>query len=185
MSAISYRRPMPEEAVAFAALHVQCWRESYRDYVPPELMASFSTEKRLPMWEAVLATAERIVIGAYADGAPCGFIIAGASPEKLIEKQDGHVWALYIAKAQHRRGIGRMLMSLVAQKWLGRGGHSFTIGVLRANEPARAFYEELGSVLVMEGIYDWDGSQLADCVYFLDTAHLLELAAARKSQPPV
>jgi len=175
---ITYRRPLPDEARAFAALHVQCWREAYVNYLPAALMATFSVEKRLPMWEGVLATAERIVFGAYAGDVPVGFIIAGSTPEQLIEKQDGHVWALYIAQAAHRRGIGRMLMGLAARKWLERGGHTFTIGVLRDNAPARSFYEALGAVLVSEGIYKWDDHPLADCTYYLDTAQLLKLAPA-------
>nr|WP_281432948.1 GNAT family N-acetyltransferase [Aestuariivirga litoralis] len=136
------------------------------------------------MWEGVLATAERIVIGAYMDDVPAGFIIAGPTPEDLIEKQDGHVWALYIARAAHRQGIGRVLMNMAARKWLERGGHTFTVGVLRANAPARAFYEALGAVAVKESVYDWDGHPLKDCTYFLDTAQMLKVAAAVNPQPP-
>ena len=176
MSALSYRRPMPEEARTFAALHVQCWREAYVPYVPPELMAGFSVEKRLPMWEGVLATAERMVFGAYDGTMPVGFIIAGPTPEQLIDKQDGHVWALYIASAYNRRGIGATLMAMAAEKWLARGGETFTIGVLRANEPARRFYEALGALLVKESTYDWDGHQLEDCIYLLSNEKLKGLA---------
>ncbi len=165
---VTYRRPMPEEAQAFAALHVQCWREAYPPYVPADLLASFSAEKRLPMWEGVLATAERIVIGAYVADQPVGFIIAGPAPEQLITSQDGHVWALYIAAAQHRRGIGRNLMAQAAAKWRARGGTSLTVGVLRDNQPARVFYESLGAKLTRTGTYDWDGHELADCIYWID-----------------
>lgn len=167
-SPVTYRRPMPNEAAAFAALHVQCWREAYSAYVPAALLAGFSAEKRLPMWEGVLATAERIVVGAYVGENPVGFIIAGPTPENLVENQDGHVWALYIVATQHRRGIGRELMAQTASKWLGRGGTSLTIGVLSANQPARAFYESLGAKLVKTGIYDWDGHELPDCTYLID-----------------
>lgn len=173
---LTYRRPMPPEAQAFAALHVQCWREAYVNYLPPHLMESFSAEKRVPIWQGMLATADRIIIGAYENERPVGFIVAGSAPERLIENQDGHVWALYIAQAVHRRGVGRALMGLAAQKWLAWGGATFTIGVLRANAPARAFYEAIGAKLASEGIYNWDGYPLEDCVYFLDTAALVKLA---------
>ena len=162
---ITYRKPEPHEAEAFAALHVQCWRECYPGILPAALMATFSTEKRLPMWQAALANPERFVMGAYADGQPCGFLMSGPSDEKYIPDQDGHLWALYIAASQHKMGIGRQLVYIAAQHWLARGGRSMTIGVLAENRPARAFYEHLGAELVKFSSYNWGGFDLPDCLY--------------------
>jgi ribosomal protein S18 acetylase RimI-like enzyme len=162
---IHYRKPRPDEAEAFAALHVLCWREAYPTYLPPELMATFSTEKRLPMWQAALVNPERFILGAYADDVAVGFVMSGATDEKHIPEQDGHLRALYIAASQHRRGIGRHLAFAAAQHWVGEGGSTLTIGVLTANKPARAFYERLGAELVGESTYYWDGFALPDCLY--------------------
>ena len=167
MSEIAYRRPRPDEAEAFAALHVQCWRESYVAFLPPELMASFSVEKRLPMWQSALVNPDRFIMGAYADRQPVGFIMSGPTEEHFIERQDGHIWALYIAATQHRRGIGRDLMARAVADWLARGGHSMTIGVLANNTSGRAFYELFGAKLVRESIFDWDGFHLPDCIYVI------------------
>jgi ribosomal protein S18 acetylase RimI-like enzyme len=162
---ITYRKPVPDEAEAFAALHVRCWRESLAGILPPELMANFSTAKRLPMWQARLADDKLFVMGAYADGLPCGFVMSGRADEAHIPDQDGHLWSLYIAAAQHRRGIGRRLVGFAAREWQARGGTSMTVGVLAENVQARRFYESLGAVLVKEGQYVWDGHPLADCIY--------------------
>ncbi|MEO9168907.1 MAG: GNAT family N-acetyltransferase [Aestuariivirga sp.] len=162
---IHYRKPRPDEAEAFAALHVQCWLEAYPAYLPAELMATFSTEKRLPMWQAVLVNPERFVLGAYADGMPVGFVMSGPPDEKYIPDQDGHLLALYIAASQHRRGVGRHLAFAAAQHWVDRGGSTLTIGVLTANKPARAFYESLGAEFVRYGTYNWSGFDLPDCLY--------------------
>ena len=158
---ITYRKPAPEEAEAFAALHVQCWREAYAAILPAALTATFSTEKRLPMWQAALVNRERFVMGAYVSGQPCGFVMSGPSDEKHIPDQDGHLWALYIAAPQHKMGIGRQLVYVAAQHWLSRGGHSMTIGVLAENRPARAFYERLGAELVSFSTYNWGGAGIA------------------------
>ena len=165
---ITYRKPQPEEAEAFAALHVQCWREAYAEILPPELLATFSTEKRLPMWQASLVNPERFILGAYADGIPVGFIICGPSDEKHIAHQDGHLWALYIAASQHRRGTGRTLMGCAASDWLAKGGKSLTIGVLTENHSARRFYESVGAKLARQCTYNWGGFDLPDCIYLLD-----------------
>jgi ribosomal protein S18 acetylase RimI-like enzyme len=162
---ITYRKPKPDEAEAFAALHVQCWRECYPGILPPELMSTFSTQKRLPMWQAALMNPQRFVMGAYADERPVGFVMSGTSDEKYIPDQDGHLWALYIAATQHKQGIGRRLVISATQHWLAQGGRSMTIGVLSENKPARAFYEALGGELVRNGTYNWGGFELPDCLY--------------------
>ena len=173
---ISYRRPGVDEAEAFAALHVQCWRETYADIVPAELMATFSTATRLPLWQHAVADRHRFILGAYEAGRPVGFIMSGATEEKLIENQDGHIWALYIAAAQHKHGIGRHLVAQAAADWFSRGGTTMTVGVFAENKPARAFYEKIGAEIVRQGTYRWDGHDLPDCIYFWhDLAKLAKL----------
>ena len=165
---ITYRKPSPAEAETFAHLHVKCWRETYPAYLPAELMATFSAEKRLPMWQASLVNPERFVLGAYADGIPVGFVMSGPSDEKHIPDQDGHLYALYIAASQHRQGIGRNLANAAAQHWLAQGGSTMTIGVLAQNLSARAFYESIGAKLLKYNTYNWDGFDLPDCLYIWD-----------------
>ena len=162
---ISYRKPRPDEAEVFAALHVRCWREAYKDIVPAELIAQMTCDRRLPMWQTVLNKDERFVMGAYADGAPVGFIISGPTDLKNIPEQDGHLWALYIAASQHRRGIGRSLAFAATQHWYAQGGSTMTIGVLAENKPARAFYEQLGAEFLRFGTYKWGEFELSDCLY--------------------
>jgi ribosomal protein S18 acetylase RimI-like enzyme len=167
-SSLIYRRPTPVEAEAMAALHVQCWREAYGAFLPAALMASFSVEKRLPMWQAVIPHVDRFVLGVFDQDVPVGFIISGSTDEQHIENQDGHIWAIYIAEKYYRKGIGRKLIGHAAQDWMNRGGQSLTLGVLSENKTARAFYEKLGARLVKSSTYDWDGQILPDCIYVFD-----------------
>ena len=165
---ITYRRPHLDEAEIFAALHVQCWREAYRDIVPAELMAKYKIKTRLPMWESILPDQQRIVFGAYDQGYAVGFIVAGEAIEELFNDIDGHVAALYIAASHYRRGIGRTLMGLAAKAWFAEGGHALALGVLAENKPARSFYEVLGGKLIKTGTYEWDSFPLADAIYNFD-----------------
>ena len=170
---IEYRRPGLDEAEAFAALHVQFWREAYVGFVPPELMSTFSTERRLPMWQAVITHSERFVLAAYDQAKPIGFVISGATDEKHIANQDGHLWAIYIANQYHRKGIGRELIAAAASDWIAKGGKSITLGVLAENASARLFYEKLGARLVNTSTYDWDGYKLADAIYVFEDLNSL------------
>jgi ribosomal protein S18 acetylase RimI-like enzyme len=163
-----YRRPLPDEAEAMAALHVRCWREAYSEFLPTELIASFSVEKRLPMWQAVIPNAERFVLAAFDECKPAGFVISGPTEEQHTENQDGHLWAIYIAADYNRKGIGRELIGHAAADWYSKGGRTMTIGVLAENKNARVFYEKLGARFVKSGSYDWDGHQLADAIYVFE-----------------
>jgi ribosomal protein S18 acetylase RimI-like enzyme len=165
---IEYRRPRLDEAEAFAELHVQCWREAYVEFIPPELVSTFSSERRLPMWQAVIPQPERFVLAAYDEAKPVGFVISGSTDEKHIENQDGHLWAIYIASQYHRKGIGRALIAVAAADWRAKGGRSMTLGVLAENASARLFYEKLGARFVKSSTYDWDGFKLADAIYVFE-----------------
>ena len=175
LDAVKFRRPERKEAEAFAALHVQCWREAYPAILPAKLMATFSTEMRLPMWQAALINPERFILGAYVDGEPVGFVMSGAPSEKYIDDQDGHLWALYIAASQHRKGIGRALTFAAMQHWIEQGGKTMTVGVLAENKSARAFYESMGAKLLKYGTYNWSGFDLPDCLYIFDLAKIAKV----------
>ena len=170
---IEYRRPRLDEAETFSALHVQCWREAYKDIVPAELMAKYRIKTRLPMWESILPDQQRIVFGAYDQGIAVGFIVAGQASEELFDDIDGHVAALYITASHYRRGIGRTLVGLAAKAWIAQGGQSLAFGVLAENKTARAFYERLGARLIKTGSYDWDGHMIPDAIYVFEDLTLL------------
>ena len=165
---IEYRRPRLNEAEALAALHVQCWREAYVDYLPPELMATFTAEKRLPMWRSAIPNFQKFVLGAFDRDIPVGFVISGFTNEKYIEDQDGNLETIYIAASHYRKGIGRELICRAAQDWLKNGGKSMTVGVLAENIRARSFYESLGAKLVRLTTYNWDGHELPDAIYVFE-----------------
>ena len=167
LDGVKFRRPRLDEARAFAALHVQCWREAYEGIVPAELMASLTDETRLPLWQAAIPDPQRFVCGAFVDDVPVGLIMAGPAEEKYIEEQGGHLFALYIAASQHRRGIGRALLAMATMDLLARGETTMTLGVLAENQPARAFYEALGAKLVKTVPYRWGNAELPQCIYVL------------------
>jgi ribosomal protein S18 acetylase RimI-like enzyme len=165
---ITYRRPSTEEAVAFAALHVQCWHEAYGKILPAELLATFSAEKRLPLWQKVIPDRERFVLGAFDQDRPVGFVISGPGKEQYIEDQDGNLDTIYIAASHYRMGIGRELLRHAAADWLERGGRTMTVGVLAENIRARSFYESQGARLAKLTTYVWDGHVLPDAIYVFE-----------------
>ena len=172
---ITVRRPQPDEAAAMAALHVACWRESYEAFLPRALFESLAAEKRHAIWARQIADPERILWTAYEETEPLAFINAGAAAEKDRGDADGEIAALYVRKAFHRTGLGRMLMARAADDWVARGGHALRVGVISANTSARAFYEGLGGQFLRNDHYDWDGNDLEIAIYRFDPARDLAL----------
>ena len=170
---IRLARPLPHEAGDLAALHVACWREAYAGIVPQEILAPATASTRLAMWTAALANPDQIATAAYDGAEPVGFILAGPPLEPPFEGVDGQIPAFYIRASHYRRGIGRRLLADAAARWLARGGHSLTLGVLAGNVRARAFYEALGARLVRTGTYDWDGVPLPDAIYVFEPLEAL------------
>jgi ribosomal protein S18 acetylase RimI-like enzyme len=172
---INYRRPTPDEATAMARLHVQCWREAYTAIVPEGVSSRFDVAPMILRWQEHLSKNDRFIHAVYDGVEPVAFINQGSAVEKIHDKMDGHIAALYVAQSHYRRGLGRKLMALSAADWLGKGGHSITLGVLAANSRARAFYESMGGRLIKTSIYDWHGHKLEDAIYIFD--NLPQLAA--------
>jgi ribosomal protein S18 acetylase RimI-like enzyme len=164
VNALCFRRPSLEEAAPLAALHVQCWRESLTDLLPPEVIAGFDLAKMTDAWAMHLANPSRLIFAAYLADGPVGFVHGGETPAPG-HGMDGHVFALYVAAAHHRKGLGRALLGLIAQAWLEQGGTGLSLGVLAGNVRAQAFYDAMGGTVVKTGTYVWHGHPLPDAIY--------------------
>ncbi len=166
--------PNDDMAEDIAHIHVQSWRETYADIIPAEILANIDMADRVCRWRSYLGTQGYPTYIARVDGEPAGFIRVGSLKEPLVAGADGHIYALYVLRRFHRRGIGRKLMSLAAADWLGRGGGAFSVGVLTANAEARAFYEALGARFIRPDRDDWDGHSLPESIYLFD--NMMELS---------
>ena len=162
---ITYRKPSPAEADTFAALHVKCWKESYRGFVPDHLLDSAKPEDRFAMWRDITVNPRRIVIAGYDGVQPIGFTVAGEPHERNLDDEDGQLASLYILKSHQRLGIGRELVSRAASHWLTIGGQSMSFSVLAGNITAIKFYEALGAVLIKDDVFDWSGTSLPTKIY--------------------
>ena len=77
----------------------------------------------------------------------------------------GAIYFLYLLPAYHCRGIGRQLLISVVERLVEHDMHSLLIRVLKANTPARRFYEALGGQLVLEEPIEDRGAVLDGVAY--------------------
>lgn len=152
-----------DDVGAIAFVHLASWRETYAELLPAKFIEGNTLERRHAVWHGVLERRERIVLVACDDhDTPFGFICGGGMPAAIhgrtpIPSHDAYVDALYVLAAKHRRGIGRTLLTMLANRLHARGFASLALHVLVGNAAA-GFYERLGArILSREEPWDDGG----------------------------
>jgi ribosomal protein S18 acetylase RimI-like enzyme len=155
MDEIAIRRARPDDAAAIGAVHVAAWWEAYAGLVPERMLSAFSVAERTRRWRRILSApgpplASAVFVAVGPDGAVAGFGSCGRQPVAALVADGfaGEFSALYLLAAQQRQGVGRRLMTTMAQDLLAREVRGAALWVLRDNAPARRFYEALGAKVV-------------------------------------
>jgi L-amino acid N-acyltransferase YncA len=149
--AIEIRAAARSDAPAIGRVHVDSWRETYRDVLPDQLVDSLSAIVRAAMWQGALEREPPVslVVAEVAHGDLVGF--AGGGPRRGDSPpHDAEVYAIYLLGAARHRGCGRRLMAALASALRARGFKSLCLWVLRENAHACHFYERLGGEVVGE-----------------------------------
>jgi GNAT superfamily N-acetyltransferase len=130
------------DAEEIAAVHVQCWHETYTGLVSDEeLLAMTNYESRLASWNSIVRDETQITLLALDAEKVIGFVNGGKAQDKL-DGYDGELYRIYLLKSYHGKGLGRQLMQVFAQELECRGFKAFYLWVLDTN-PTRSFYEHL------------------------------------------
>ncbi|MEW6404433.1 MAG: GNAT family N-acetyltransferase [Chloroflexota bacterium] len=163
---LNVRRASLADAEAIARIHVGSWQEAYRGVIPDSVLDRLSVDARLTQWRTSLADPNdeyhRVFVGEV-DGDILGFVSYGAERESDPVYR-GELFAIYIMRSGHRRGLGRRLVAAVAQSLLDIGLSSMLVWVLGKN-PARGFYERLGGVYLREKPIEIGGTSLREVAY--------------------
>jgi ribosomal protein S18 acetylase RimI-like enzyme len=153
-----------------ARVHVQGWRESYRDFLKPEALAGLSTEERARMWRGALAIPDpraKLLVAEAEAGEIVGFARGGPVSAKApgLLGTETEIFAIYLLDRVKRRGIGRRLMTGIFDHLAGQGFGSAGLWVLRDNLPARRFYEALGGRPGPEQSFELCGQNVTEIAY--------------------
>lgn len=79
------REAMISDAEDIAKVHVDCWRTTYKDIMPAEVLERLSYEQRTELWNANLSTEDGhlVYVAENEKGEMIGFVSGG--PEKSGE----------------------------------------------------------------------------------------------------
>lgn len=157
------RKAVASDIPAIAAIHVEAWRANYRGMIPDDAIDTRTVELRKATWHHTLSQPHRSTLVSCDD---TGMVTGFASAFRLPVPQNGFdsfLQMLFVAESLKGQGIGRVLLSAIAEEMRSAGAHSMALRTLRLN-PARAFYERMGAELISEGI-DVDRGEFDDVVY--------------------
>jgi ribosomal protein S18 acetylase RimI-like enzyme len=166
-----------DDAEALAHVLITAQDATFRGVVPDQCLEFTEAEsttnwRKLFSEEGVPSGDEFLVVAQTAAGEVVGYVWGGVKDDG-----SGIVRVLMILPAYHKHGIGRRLVSHVAERLAEKGIHQMSVEVLREN-PNRLFYERIGATFVSESPYDWDGVPMSSCLYqWADTRSLLNSSA--------
>jgi ribosomal protein S18 acetylase RimI-like enzyme len=150
------REAQLDDAMAMATVSVDSYRATHRDHISAESLMRFTYAESERNWARTLRKlsqsaegAEHIYVAESDEGMLFGVAMGG--PERSNHPRYlGEIYFLYLLPAYHRRGVGRQLIIRVVERLVEQGRQSLLIRVLKANAPARRFYEALGGHVVLE-----------------------------------
>ncbi len=184
------RPATPSDVLAIAETDVACWREAYRDILPPPMLARLSVRRRAAQWSQVVARSEKqgvdeLVIATDRAGAVLGLGSCGRQRSRTFHEAgfQGEIYALYVSGAAQRRGIGTALMQAMAHALERRDLKGLGLWVLAENRPAQRFYETLGAERLGGRKELWQGLLVLPEIGYgwRDTAPLLKAKGERRS----
>lgn len=128
---------------AIAAIHVAAWRAAYRTHMPGAYLESLSVEKRRAFWSGVLSRPGpgRVAV-AQRSAAPLG--VCSYGPTRDSDGGVAEIYSVNVHPDAWRQGAGRALCEHAERHAASLELDSVTLWVLKANEPARRFYERMG-----------------------------------------
>ena len=137
----------PSDADAIAQLHARSWQTAYRGILSDDFLDGPLLADRRAVWHARFAQENRtdqIVLldeaAGQMQGFACAFLDADPDWGTLLDN-------LHVVPECKGKGLGRQLMSEVANRILNTNRTRLHLWAFEHNHAARKFYERLGGVV--------------------------------------
>lgn len=159
MSTATIRAAEPDDAQAFSACHLACWREAYENLWGSERFAEFDPAKLAIRRRQEIEAGIADHFLADIDGEVVGIAIAGPSREE-DPPAERELYAIFVRQGQQGSGVADELLAAAI------GERPALLWVYRDNPRASAFYVHHDFIP--------DGSEK------IDSAGILEIRMVRK-----
>ncbi len=137
-----------DDVEAIARVHIQSWHETYPGIMPERKIASLNMDGCRRNWENALAAGSHVLV-VIAGGEVVGFVSGGKNRKNedcetgMGDSCEAELAAMYMLRAFHGRGIGRMMFDRFTDRMQREGYRSMVIWVAEKN-PTVHFYERMG-----------------------------------------
>lgn len=146
---------------AIAKLQVDGWQSAFKNIVPQEHLDSLNYEKQAERIRGLLAERRdrfQALVAEDDTGDIVGFTCGGPHRNEGYGF-DGELWAIYVNSNSQSQGVGRQLVSAMANQLRAYGFTNMIIWCLNENPYCR-FYEKLGGKIAGEKWDDIGGKKL-------------------------
>lgn len=170
-----------EDAEAISTIHVNTWKNTYKDLVDEKDLTNMTYENRIILWETVLRMdkEKQCTFVIQDDDKVVGFISGGPERTKRFN-YDSEIYNIYILDEYQKEGLGSQLLEVFAKEMIDYGHQSLLVWILKHN-PSSQFYERYGATSVGEeatqigeGSYEETAYGWDDIVQLLDILTILE-----------
>ncbi|MBI4219313.1 MAG: GNAT family N-acetyltransferase [Chloroflexi bacterium] len=155
-ASVRIERAAAGDLSAVLDLHVLSWRTAYAGMVGDEFLKNEIGPYFEKAWRDQLAAPheEYRLWVARRNGQVIAFADTGPCRDKGVRPGDAELYTIHVSPDALGQGIGRALLSHVADDLRARGWRHVTAWVLEGNTRARRFYEACG--------WRWDGGTLTE-----------------------
>ncbi len=169
----SIRKALKSDAEAIAKVHVQSWKETYKNIVDDSYLNNLDVLKKTQMWEKIFENNEKKEANLVVENSHSeivGFICGGAARTHK-DKFEGEIYAIYILKDYQKKGLGSSLLKALTSELRNYGFKNMFVTVLKNND-AKIFYQkhgaklfhsdkvEIGEQVLEEEMYGWEEDSL-------------------------
>lgn len=161
-------RPAHErDAEAIGHIYVHSWRAAYQGILPPSFLTELRTDNVARSIRRSLKEPQTLYLIAESEQGAVGYISAG--PERGQDPiYRSELYELYLLPKAQRQGVGRQLLTHMAQQLHQERFYTLLVWVL-AHNPNRRFYEKCGGIYLSTKSITFAGQSLrADAYGWID-----------------
>jgi ribosomal protein S18 acetylase RimI-like enzyme len=169
--ALAIRRATAADADGIAHVQVETWRSSYRGIVPQSYLDALDVREKAASWKRWVSDSDAHTFVADDAGEICGYVHGGVLRDGVhvaAQGYDAEIHKVYVLSDAQGKGIGRKLMSVLAES-LVRDGLMRPVVWALAENPWCRFYERLGGKKVAEKMIEIGGAPLLDHAFGWET----------------
>ncbi len=147
MNSIIIRHATLEDAAEIANVHINSWREAYKDLMPQSFLDErpLNFKNRYMLWKRIATDPKNVTFVAESPEHGIVGFINGSSPRDTEYADYAEVYSLYLLKKYHGQKIGFRLLNIFFEHFKTLGANKAYLWVLKGNSTEK-FYHRTGGV---------------------------------------